>query len=497
MNIRTIALPAVLILTAVLIPLCALAAPAPDVSDATADCLGCHEMTSPGIVADWRAGAHAATTPQKALEKEGNALMVSSDSVPDELKGVAVGCAECHTTAPDDHADTFDHNGYQVHMVVTPEDCAVCHAKERTQYKDNIMSHAYANLDENPLYQSFALAVNGRPTVKDDKLALSAASQATDAQSCYYCHGTKLEVTGTAARDTFMGEMDFPVIKGWPNNGVGRVNPDGSLGSCAACHTRHAFKISEARKPYTCKQCHDGPDVPAYKVYSTSKHGNIYSARNANWDFNAVPWTLGADFKAPTCAACHMSLLVSPDGQTIAERSHAVMDRLPWRILGLVYAHPQPKSPDTTKIRNADGQPLPTTLAGQPAAEFLIDKKTMDERKERMQATCRGCHATSWVDGHWSRFMDTIEATNESVAASTALMTRLWEQGRADPANIFDEYLEKVWTDTWFFYASHVRFTSAMAGGGDYGVFADGRYFFKQATTELAKEAGVETTSGQ
>jgi len=27
----------------------------------------------------------------------------------------------------------------------------------------------------------------------------------------------------------------------WPNTGIGRVNPDGSAGSCSACHTRHRF----------------------------------------------------------------------------------------------------------------------------------------------------------------------------------------------------------------------------------------------------------------
>jgi hydroxylamine dehydrogenase len=28
----------------------------------------------------------------------------------------------------------------------------------------------------------------------------------------------------------------------------------------------------------------------------------------------------------------------------------------------------------------------------------------------------------------------------------------------------------------WLLYANNIRFVSAMAGGGDYGVFEDGRY---------------------
>jgi hypothetical protein len=39
-----------------------------------------------------------------------------------------------------------------------------------------------------------------------------------------------------------------------------------------------------------------------------------------------------------------------------------------------------------------------------------------------------------------------------------------------------------MWTSVWLFYANSTRFASAMAGGGDYGVFADGRY---QTTEQL------------
>lgn len=64
-----------------------------------------------------------------------------------------------------------------------------------------------------------------------------------------------------------------------------------------------------ARSPYTCSECHKGPDVPVYKVYQVSKHGNIYYAMHKQWDMAKVPWTPGKDFTAPTCAACHVSLL--------------------------------------------------------------------------------------------------------------------------------------------------------------------------------------------
>ena len=206
--------------------------------------------------------------------------------------------------------------------------------------------------------------------------------------------------------------MEFPVIDGWPNHGVGRINLDGSLGSCSPCHARHAFSIETARKPYTCKQCHLGPDVPVYKVYSASKHGNVFHCKQHEWDFNAVPWEIGGDFTAPTCAVCHVSLLVDPDGELVAQRTHQMNNRIAWRIFGLVYSHAHPKDPDTTKIRNKDGLPLPTAFDGTPAADFLIGPDEQAKRRTEMETICLNCHGTSWVRGHFARYDKSHETTN-------------------------------------------------------------------------------------
>jgi len=457
------------------------------ISDATSECVDCHASVHPGIVQDWRNSRHAGITPKDAMAVEGLARKVSSSRVPDNLKGTVVGCAECHMLRPKAHADTFEHNGYDIHVVVSPADCATCHSEEATQYAENLMSHAYDNLAENPLYQKLQRSIIGIKKRDQDRLTYEAAEDATKAEACYYCHGTKLKVTGKEIRDTeAAGELEFPVIAGWPNQGVGRVNLDGSLGSCSACHTRHAFSIEMARKPYTCKECHVGPDVPAFKVYAASKHGNIFSAMHQSWDFNAVPWTIGKDFTAPTCAACHVSLLVNGDEEVVSERTHQMNNRLPWRIFGLVYAHPHPQNPDTTVIRNKDGQPLPTSLDGTPAADFLINAKEQDKRRKSMQAACLNCHATPWVKGHWQRFESTIHETNRDTRIATGIMQDSWQGGYADSNNNpFDEAIEKKWTDVWQFYANGIRFASAMGGGGDYGVYADGRYQLSQALLEM------------
>ena len=205
------------------------------------------------------------------------------------LADVVIGCAECHTINPRKHPDTFEHEGYTVHVVVTPHDCATCHPTEVKQYSRNLMSHAYGNLNENPVYRDLMELTNGVATYDNMKITYRKPDAEIHAESCNYCHGTTIEVKGSTTRDTDFGEMTFPILTGWPNQGVGRINPDKSMGSCTSCHTRHQFSIQMARKPYTCAECHKGPDVPAYKVYEVSKHGAIFSSLASNGILKTYP----------------------------------------------------------------------------------------------------------------------------------------------------------------------------------------------------------------
>ena len=468
-----------------LIPVYAWAEDLP-ISEATAECIDCHTIFQPGIVEDWQQSRHARITPKQAMQADALALKVSSKTIPDDLKETVVGCAECHMLRPESHKDTFDHNGYDIHIVVSPNDCRTCHAVEAEQYSHNLMAHAYNNLAGNKLFQKLQRSILGKPFRNNGKIDFKPESEQTKAEACYYCHGTVLDVTGTEVRDTDVaGELEFPILKGWPNQGVGRINLDGSKGACTPCHTRHRFSIEMARKPYTCKECHVGPDVPVYKVYSASKHGNIFETHKKEWDFKTVPWTIGKNFTAPTCAGCHISLLVNTEGEVVVERSHRFNDRLPWRLFGLIYAHPYPKNPDTSIIRNAAGQPLPTDMNGAPALDYLITPEEQAERTSQFQQICLNCHGTGWVTGFWQRFENTIQETNATTLTTTQVMSDIWQAGLADPQNPFEEYSEKIWSDQWLFYANTVRFASAMGGGGDYGVFADGRYQMVQQVLKL------------
>ncbi len=425
-------------------------------------CLSCHQIATPGIVFDWKKSKHA-----KVVKN-----------------GQVIGCAECHTLEPEKHKDTFHHNGYKVHTVVTPSDCAKCHLNEVKEYSQNIKAYAYINLVSNPVYKQLMEAVNGIYLMTERGIKSESATQLSHQDSCFYCHGSKIEVKGLKTRDTVMGPMSFPEFAGWSNTGVGRINPDGSKGSCSACHPRHSFSIEVARKPETCATCHKGKDVPAYKVYTVSKHGVIYYSLKDKWNFVNKPWKLGEDYLTPTCAVCHISEVYVND-KIVAKRTHQMSDRLAYRLFGLIYATPHPKSPDTTIIKNKAGLPLPSELTGEPVKEFLIDEKEKAQRLSQMKTICLLCHSNSWVEEHFARLEEAIKTTNAMTLSATQILLNAWQRGIASQTNgLFNEPIEKMWVESWLFYSNSVRFASAMAGV-DNGVFEEGRWQLAMNITKM------------
>ena len=452
---------------------------AAQISGNTEACIDCHSVVTPGIVADWQKSRHSKVSPAEGLQKDKLERRISTDAVTEDLAETVVGCAECHTMNADQHPDSFEHNGFTIHTVVSPTDCATCHPTEVTEFADNLMAQAHASLMNNPTYEHMILSTNGKHEFADNIIKLHPSDPITDADSCLSCHGTDVKVTGVETRETDMGEMDFPRLSNWPNSGVGRLNPDGSFGACSSCHMRHQFSIEVARKPYTCGQCHKGPDVPAYKVYSVSMHGNIQKSVDKDWDYKAVPWTIGKDFNAPTCATCHASEIIDENGEMLAKRTHRFNDRLPWRIFGLPYAHPHPIEADTSNIVNKDGLHLPTELTGEPVSKFLISQVEMDKRQAAMERVCSGCHSEQWTKGHFARLEKSIETTNHSTLQATKILSQAWQEGLAEGIpqgkNPMNEAIEIKWVEQWLFFGNSTRFATAM-GGTDYGVFADGRW---------------------
>jgi hydroxylamine dehydrogenase len=433
-------------------------------SPQTQACIECHQVIHPGIVADWQTSRMATITPAEGLKKPERERRISTATVPEALRDVAVGCYECHSLNQPQHKDNFEHAGFRINVVVSPDDCKVCHPLEADQYGKGKKAHARGNLTENPVYSSLVDTIVGMRDFQGGKKVAGKPSPLALSGTCFACHGTEVTVKGVRKVTSDLGDFELPDLSGWPNQGVGRVNPDGSRGTCTVCHTRHAFSIAMARKPHTCGQCHLEPDVPAYNVYQESKHGNIFFASHQGYDMEKVPWTIGKDFRSPTCATCHNSLLAAPDGAIIAERTHDFGSR-PWvRLFGPIYSHPQPKEGRTYVIKNKDGLPLPTAFTGEPASAFLIDPKEQEKRMAQMKRICGSCHGSAVVNGHFAKLDNSVSEVDAMVKRATLLMVGAWNDKLADKTNPFDEGIEQKWMSQWLFYGNSVRFASAMMG---------------------------------
>jgi len=450
----------------------------PPVSEETSACLGCHKEYTPGIVEDWLRSRHSKTMPTVAMKKPEIERRISAKKVAPALGKVVVGCYECHSLNPDKHKDNFEHMGFKINVIVSPNDCATCHPVEVTEFSGSKKAHAVGNLAKNPVYRTLVETVISKKAVKEGKIVPLDASDFTRMETCFGCHGTEVKVAGMQEIETKMGSIEVPNLTQWPNQGTGRINPDGSFGACSACHARHEFSIEVARKPYTCAQCHLEPDVPAWNVYHESKHGNIYASKSQKWDFTAVPWKVGKDFQVPTCASCHNSLISTPDGKVVSQRSHDFGARLWVRLFGLIYSHPQPKGGDTSVLRNKEGLPLPATFAGEIATEGLLDREEQVKRRKLMSEVCHSCHSTSWVNRHFEKLDNTIKEVDSLTLASTLLLLEAWNhrlaEGLPHGKNPFDETIEQMWIRQWLFYANSVKYASAMTGAPDYAAFKNG-----------------------
>ena len=175
-----------------------------------------------------------------------------------------VGCWECHSaTAAEPGA--FEHQGATITTVITPNACAGCHGEI---VAENQRSHTRRRRISSARSTTFwARSSRGasRPS--------TAAGSATARQ-------WRSEEPGRVRRKNAVGA---PMIdpSTWPNTGIGRVNLDGSRGSCTACHRRHAFSKAMARQPEVCGKCRLGPDHPQAEIYEESKHGIAYRTQKS------------------------------------------------------------------------------------------------------------------------------------------------------------------------------------------------------------------------
>jgi len=378
-------------------------------------CIDCHAEQTRGIVGDWSASRHAHAN---------------------------VTCLDCHSAGPGDLDVSQEHLQYvktPVTSVVSPKDCSRCHPAEAAEYARS--KHA-----------------NTREIIWkiDPWLKQGLNSDIERITGCYDCHGTEVKIKdGKFEENT------------WPNVGVGRINPDGSRGSCSVCHTRHRFSVAEARKPEACDQCHLGPDHPQIEIYRESKHGTIYHAEGDEWNWNAAPgmWTPGVDYRAPTCSVCHMS------GINGVATTHDVTERLSWET----------QAPLT--VRPSDFAPWPA-------------KNDWRQEREKMEKVCGACHSEAWTKGHFNN-MDAAIANYNDVyyKPMKKLVDELYEKNLLNKDKALDEVIEIEMYELWHHEGRRARFGAAMMAP-DYAWW-HGFYELKKRSMKIEELAEQLLTSGK
>lgn len=410
-------------------------------------CIDCHQGMHPGIVAQWRGSGHAAA---------------------------AVGCYDCHR-ADAGRPDGFDHYGQAIAVVVTPRDCARCHKLQDDQFEQS--HHAKAGNILASLDNYLAETVEGSLTPFNPHSptpGLEATGTVNGMASvqvgCQQCHGGKV---GLLAKDGGVVTVDDlrpgpdgkPTVAAalaritrdadgkpaytpasWPNTGVGRLNLDGSRGSCTACHSRHDFSPRRARQPENCGKCHLGPDHPHKEIYDESKHGIAFRDLKDKMALDSKHWVLGQDYsQAPTCATCHMSATSSGLGVT-----HDPGERISWT-----------NRPVISQLMDTDAAHGVVTET-EPARRAALTADSAAKKRDRMKLVCTTCHSSDYVNAFYRQYDDLVVLYNEKFGKpGLALMNLLYAEGLLTKKQ-FDERIEWDWYYLWHHEGRRARHGASM-----------------------------------
>ena len=344
-----------------------------------------------------------------------------------------ITCLNCHQAKKTD-TDAFMHEGALIATLVTPNDCAACHPNEAKQAMESHHATAGKILESNDAY--LAHVVGGYPVV---------------VTGCENCHGSNV-IIDPASKNKLSKQS-------WPNSGIGRINPDGSLGSCVACHGRHSFSKSQARQPETCGKCHLGPDHPQKEIYEESKHGIMYYTNKDKMNLDSDKWHAGVDYyEAPTCATCHIS------GTSDEKITHDVGDRISWTL-----------------------RP--------PISKKLSEWET---KRGNMQAVCSSCHENQFIEGHYYQYDALVNLYNEKFAKPATDIINMIKKNKvmATPA-AFSNNIEWTYWEIWHHEGRRARHGAAMMGP-DYtwwhGMYEVGKHFYFKFIPEALAYENPEVT---
>lgn len=422
----------------------------PTMSAETKACVGCHKSATMAVYQQWGNSKHYRAN---------------------------VGCYECHM-AQEGEPDAFLHEGVWIATIVSPKDCARCHAKESEEFANSHHSKGARILGS--LDNTLAEVVEGDRGMVTASFPQGVSSAAVS--GCWQCHGGEVKVLSG-------GKLD-PAT--WPNTGIGRINPDGSEGSCSACHSRHSFSAAQARHPDNCGKCHMGPDHPQMEIYYESKHGIAFRAFRDEMNMNSAKWVVGEDYHhAPTCATCHMS--ATPDRPATADHaakpglpvSHDVGMRISWNNRPEVSIRPE----------------ISDKKLGLSGAEV-----NWETRRDNMKMVCLNCHAEQWVANFYVQYDSLL----------TQYHTKFAEPGKAlyelakplmKPVQ-FSNQLDWTWYELWHHEGRRARHGASMMGP-DYthwhGTYEVAKHFYAKMVPELeqlievgnASEDGAKKTASQ
>ncbi len=365
-------------------------------SEETLQCLSCHMNAKAFVYYDWKNSKHA-------------------------MKGV--GCYECHRSDIKDPS-SFMHYGFRISTLVTPRKCARCHKNEVKEHLSSLHGKAYFTLSYNQITKSYylyllklmgygkytklpyyKLLIKKNPSteviflprsLKRKKLSKYTLASLFNNHSCLKCHGSKVRVCKKFVNKVFLSPLGFP------NEGVGRINPDGSVGSCANCHPFHSFSIKVARSPESCGVCHKY----TYESYKHSFHYVLYKNLSKNLDKkNLIP---GKDYRGPSCASCHMGAIYEDDLHTLKYPSTHNVSRLSaWKLL---YGVPRKKNMKINKtlsktyyIKAGKKEAIISSkpLRYSRSLNMTYNLSFIEARKVAM-ALCEECHTRAWTANYFA-----------------------------------------------------------------------------------------------
>ena len=333
-----------------------------------------------------------------------------------------IGCIECHK-ADEKEMYAYKHEGFIVATVVSPKDCGKCHEDETKEFTES--HHADA-----------AKFIGSLDNILGNIVEGPAAANS----GCTQCHGSEVKVLAN-------GKLDSAT---WPNTGMGRINPDGSKGSCSACHARHSFSVAQARQPENCGKCHMGPDHPQIEIYNESKHGILYNANKEKMNLNNPKdkWIAGKDYLYPTCASCHMSATETQPA------THDVGKRISWTLRPVI----------STKLKN------------------------WEQRRTAMKDVCHSCHGPEQVENFYKQYDDAVSLYNKKFGEPARdAMEKLKAMGKITPTP-FDDKIEWTFYELWHHEGRRARMGASMMGPDFtqwHGFYEVAKHFYNKFIPEL------------